>query len=95
MAALEAVARLKASAAPRAMARALVRIISRILMFRLTPLASILESARRETIIEADKDNDRPDRQTIHIAERIASALQKTDDCLFEQPRAATRCRSA
>jgi hypothetical protein len=57
MAALEAVARLKTSAAPRA----IVRIINRILMFRLTPLAPILKSARRETIIEADKDNDRPD----------------------------------
>jgi hypothetical protein len=61
MAALEAVARLKASAAPRAMARALVRIINRILMFRLTPLAPISKSARGEAIIEADKDNDRPD----------------------------------
>ncbi len=59
MAALEAVERLQASAAPRVMARAMVRIINRILIFRLAPPST------REPIIEDDRDNDAHNRQAL------------------------------
>jgi hypothetical protein len=65
IAALEVVARPKAKVAPKAIKaapKAIVRIIDRILIFRffgLSPLAPIPnEPARRDTIIEDDKDND-------------------------------------
>jgi hypothetical protein len=63
MAALDAVARPKANATPREPARAMVRIIDRFLNLWVNALAPTFKSARRETIIEDDKDNDRADPQ--------------------------------